>query len=174
MPALRDAGRYERASRRVRNRYVHELLDRTLGERTSDNVRKSLLRAGNPAMVGALTAVLEVETNQALRRQVVFALASIDDPAAIPGLRSALSTAHRGSRGYAIDALGQLGAREAVPQLIALLDDPWSRRRAARALVLIRDERALGPLRQASQKARLHRRFLASSVAELEGRLGSR
>jgi HEAT repeat protein len=60
-------------------------------------------------------------------------------PEEIPGLIGMLRDPNPGARGYAVTALGYLGAREAVPDLIELLhdEDEDVRRRAAKTLKIM-------------------------------------
>ena len=69
----------------------------------------------------------------------------------------------------AILTLGRLGARDAVPELIGLLDDWRCRLPAADALAAIGDRTALAPLQEVADRDVLwRRRHLRRRVAELE------
>jgi HEAT repeat protein len=82
-------------------------------------------------------------------RAALAGLRRANTAAPIPAFLGALQSDDRASREHAIIGLADLKAREGVPPLIALLDDRRHRTQAAWALVSIRDERALEPLRAA-------------------------
>jgi aminopeptidase N len=116
----------------------------------------------------------------AVTRAALDALADLDDPR---GLDLALERARYGTpdrlRGSAVRVVGRLAHHrpdEAVPFLMALLDDPERRAReaAGAALVAARDRRGLGPLRAiASSHRNPHFRRQAEAWArELEEATG--
>jgi HEAT repeat protein len=88
----------------------------------------------------------------------------------------ALDDEEPGVRSWAVGALGQIGDREDVDLILALLDDPSLRVRGAAALALgrIGDRRALEPLRAARWKLRTrpvewyrHRRVYNQAIKSL-------
>lgn len=127
---------------------------------------------GDPAVVSALTAVLELETDATIRKMALQGLTRSGDPAAIPGLLRGLESDNHASRWIAIHGLEQLRASEGVPGLIRLLNDRRSRKKAAKALVAIGDERGLEPLREAADHGSpLARGKLRRYAGELEAAL---
>jgi HEAT repeat protein len=127
---------------------------------------------GDSSHAPALTLVLEADPDRLVKRAATFGLACIPDRLVLGGLRVALALPDRASKGHAIIALGRLRAREAVPDLIELLDERYGRIPAADALVAIGDDRALLPLRRAVADARLlTRRRLQKRVHLLEARV---
>jgi HEAT repeat protein len=128
---------------------------------------------GEPAAAPALTVALEDDPDRLVKRHAAFGLACIRDRAVVSPLRGALPLDDRATKGHAIVALGRLGAREAVPDLVPLLDDPYARMLVADALVAIGDERGLAPLRQAAARGSPVRRArLRKRVSALESALG--
>ena len=128
---------------------------------------------GDPQMVRAFTEIIERDSDVRVRRTAFAGLAHIPDRAAVPGLLRGLQSTDRASRYHAIAGLERLRAREAVPGLLSLLDDRRVRLRVARALVVIRDERALEPLRAAARHGWPRTRArLQAHVHELETSLG--
>jgi len=130
---------------------------------------------GDPAVIGGLSIALELDPDRRVKRAAAAGLACIPDKAVIPALRGALSAKDRATKGHAIFALGRLGAREAVPDLVRLLDDSYSRTAVADALVAIEDEDALRALRRAAARGpRFRRRRLGQRVSALESALGDK
>jgi HEAT repeat protein len=128
---------------------------------------------GEPAVIPALTVALEVDPDKLVKRHAAYGLACIPDQAVVPALRGALPAADRATKGHAILALGRLRVRDAVPNLVRLLDDPYARMLVADALVEIGDERALAPLRKAAGRGSpVRRRRLSKRVSALETALG--
>jgi HEAT repeat protein len=128
---------------------------------------------GEPAVIPALTVALEVDPDTLVKRHAAYGLACIPDQAVVPALRGALPSADRATKGHAILALGRLRAREAVPDLVLLLDDRYARMLVADALVEISDECALAPLRRAAARGSPFRRHrLRKRVSTLETALG--
>ena len=86
-----------------------------------------------------------------VRRAAVMALAFSDDEAVIPILLSALRAADEPTQGWGIYGLGNLCAKEGVEPLIGLLR-PYRKGTSmvVDALVKIRNERAIQPLREAA------------------------
>jgi HEAT repeat protein len=117
--------------------------------------------------------VAEEDPSINVRRAALSALQRPGDRRAIPTLLAALESEDRASREHAILGLERLKAREGVPGLIAILDDTHHRTLAARALVAIRDERALDPIRDASKSGwPRSRRILNAYAAELATAVG--
>jgi HEAT repeat protein len=130
---------------------------------------------GDPDVIGALSFALELDPDRVVKRAAAAGLGRIPSKTVIPALRGALSATDRATKSHAIITLGRLRAREAVPDLVRLLDDSYSRTAVAHALVAIGDEDALGPLRQAAARGpRFRRRRLQQRVSELESALGDR
>lgn len=128
---------------------------------------------GDLAAIRALNEVVENDSDAYVRRAAVQGLGRMPDPSAIPGLLLGLREPERRTRYLAASALGRQKAREALPDLIRLLDDRYCRAAAAEALVAIRDDRALQPLRAAVAHApRWRRPRLRRLVIELEAALG--
>jgi HEAT repeat protein len=130
---------------------------------------------GEPAVTPALTVALEDDPDRLVKRHAAYGLACIPDRAVVPPLRGALPLADRATKGHAIVALGRLRIREAVPDLVPLLDDRYARMLVANALVAIGDERGLVPLRQAAARGLpIRRHRLRKRVLALESALGQR
>ena len=128
---------------------------------------------GVPAAIPALTEALEADPDRLVKRHAAYGLACIPDRAVVPALRGALTLPDRATKGHAILALGRLRVREAVPELLDLLDDSYARMLVADALVAIGDERGLVPLRQAAKRAFGVRRYrLRKRISALESELG--
>lgn len=130
----------------------------------------------DPRAIEALARTAVHDVDVGVRRQAVHGLRYSGDSAAVPGLLAGLRSPDSATRLHAIDGLGRLKCREAVPELIACLDEhhggvsAW----AAEALVAIRDERALGPLEDAASRTWLpwRRRRLLRHADELRRALG--
>jgi HEAT repeats len=160
--------------RRVRKKAVERLVRRTAvpTHGTMEFIRTSS-DGGDPAVVSALTLVVEQDPDVAVKRSAFYGLSRIPDQAAIPGLLPGLRSSDRASRAHAVNGLGRLRARAAVPDLVALLGDWYCAAPAARALLAIRDERALEPLQLAAAQAwPWRRRQLRRCARELESALG--
>jgi HEAT repeat protein/beta-lactamase regulating signal transducer with metallopeptidase domain len=95
------------------------------------------------------------------------------DPRAVAALVDLLADSHREVRNAAIDALGELRATAAVPQLLRALEDSTSgvRSRAVRALGRIADPRAVTPLSRtiALDRDRDVRRNAARALGDIGG-----
>lgn len=153
---------------------VKRLMDR--GERPESLLGRmtTTFSGGDPAVVSALTAVLELENDATIRKMALQGLTRSEDPAAIPGLLRGLESDNHASRWIAIHGLEQLRTSEAVPGLISLLGDRRSRTKAAKALVAIGDERGLEPLRAAADSGSpISRGKLRRYAGELEAALGT-
>jgi HEAT repeats len=128
---------------------------------------------GDPAVIQALTIVAEGDPDTAVIRYAAHGLSRMRDESAIAGLLPLLRSPDRATRAHAVGGLGRLRARAAVPDLVQLLDDWYSCTWAARALVEIRDERGLEPLRHAATRGwPWRRKRLKLYAAELESALG--
>jgi HEAT repeat protein len=148
-----------------------------MATRTPGNVNPGVLKwtalEGDPAMIRRLTAVAELDPDEAAKRNAVCGLSRMSDEAATPGLLIGLGTSDRATRRWAITGLEKLRARDAVPELVRLLNDLHLRHVAAAALVAIRDERGLPPLRAAARRGwPLTRRRMRRRVRALEQGLG--
>jgi HEAT repeat protein len=129
----------------------------------------------DPAIIPVLAPLLENETDPELRRMAAYGLRFTGDHAVEPMLLKALSDSDTATRIHAAMGLGLLRSRAAVDGLTKLLEDRACAGPAADALVEIRDERALGPLRGAASSARWWRRKrLGRAAATLEERVGLR
>jgi len=110
----------------------------------------ALARAGDRRATRPLARVLEESGEIYERVEIVEALGNLGDPAAAPALFGQLKTLR--TRLVAIEALGKVGARTAVSELLrGLANDrfvSW-RRAAAQALGRIGDRRAVGTLQHA-------------------------
>jgi HEAT repeat protein len=167
--------RFFEEPKRSRLREVRRLAGRTpSGARGAERIA-TWFEGGDPTLIQALTAVVTTDSDRSVRRAAYAGLARIPDRAAIPGLLTGLSVSDRASRAHAVMALGRLAAREAVPGLVALLGDPYCRLMAGEALVEIRDESALEPLKRAAAHGLpWRRRRLRVRVEELAAAVGAR
>lgn len=102
---------------------------------------------------GDLATAVETLTNgtgTVARMEAAKALSRSRDPRALAPLLAVLADANRDVRWAAIEALGDLGDRRAVPALVEYLKRPeayrWGKRLAASALGAIGDPAALEPL----------------------------
>ena len=129
--------------------------------------------ARDPRAVPGLMRVAEEDPSIKVRRAALMGLQRSEDRRTIPVLLNALRSEDPASREHAILGLETLNAREGVPGLISILDDPRQRTLAARALVTIRDERGLEPIRAASKRGwPRSRRVLRALAAELATAVG--
>lgn len=133
----------------------------------------------DPRAVPALTEIMQRDPSIPIQRAAVAALRGTGDPAAIPGIIIGLRSGDRACCLSAILGCRQLKAREAVADLIALLNNTQRkefrqiREHAADALVAIRDERAIQPLRAAATRGSPRsRRRLKRFADELASSLG--
>src|SRR5271165_907137 len=157
----------------ARKHYVEGLTNRRERPVTGTEAWRTMFENGDPAVIPALVAVVNLDPDPVVRRRALFGLSRMSDRAAIEGLLPGLRASDRASRAHAIKGLGRLRAREALPDLVAQLDDWYGCVMAAEALVAIRDERALEPLRRAAEKGSpWRRRRLRGRAEELEGVLG--
>jgi HEAT repeat protein len=164
---------YMERSQAERRQLVSSLAYRHKGPPTLLNAIKTTFSGGDPNVVSALTMVLDLDTDVTVRRTALRGLTRSEDPAAIPGLLRGLRFDDHACRFHAIHGLQQLRAREAVPELIGFLNDRRLRKKVAEALVAIRDERGLEPLRVAASHGwPRSRKKLADAVRQLEAALG--
>lgn len=133
---------------------------------------KKLRQIGDPTGLPRVLELIASEHDVKRRRWLAYALRYMDDPAVVPPLIDALDSTDVPTRRHAIEGLGNVRARQAVPSLIELLSEPRWRVRAATALVRIRDERALEPLARASRSGIRGRRKLRQLHARLSDELG--
>jgi HEAT repeat protein len=133
----------------------------------------------DPRAIPALIEILERDGSVPVQRAALLALGGTKDPAAIPGLMIGLRSDDGACCLSAILGCQDLRAREAVPDLIALLantqrkDFRQLREHAAEALVAIRDERAIEPLRAVAKHGGLRsRRRLQRLADELASSVG--
>jgi hypothetical protein len=130
---------------------------------------------GHPESIPALSERLAEDPSPTVRAAAALALDLVDDPAVISPLVGALRDPKPRVRRTAIEGLRKRQARQAVEDLIELVrvrgDESLL---AGRALVDIRDERALAPLREAATSAdtRRERRRFGEMVEQLERDLG--
>jgi hypothetical protein len=163
-----------REPKRARVKIVERLVRRSpAATTTTSEFIRTWLDGGDPAVVPALTLVVEQDPDVAVKRSAFSGLARIADQAAIPGLLPGLRSPDRATRAHAIKGLEKLRARAAVLDLVTLLGDWYGGILAAEALVAIRDERAVEPLRLAAERAwPWRRRRLRRCVEELESAVG--
>jgi len=148
---------------------------------------EALGRTGSPTAVEALLSTLSGDSDSAVREDTVRALGEIGHPSAVEGLMTVLK--EPSLRTLAVEALGRIGDRRAVPILIDIVTgnhsmdvarvvagcgDQWpeealTQAAAARALGLIGDEATLPVL-----AAALGSTFTRAEAAEALGRFGSR
>jgi len=135
-------------------RAVSALIEASRDETIDYQAAISLGRIGDRRAIPALHAMLKRHTKKTFPRLFAgYGLAMLGDK---EGLKVVIDTLndqqqHWVDRRHAIKALGQLGAKQAVPHLIAALKDkhPNIRVSAARALGLIGDVSALPALEEA-------------------------
>jgi HEAT repeat protein len=136
---------------------------------------RKVSEGGDPDVTPILLVVAEDDPDRVVKRHALFGLSRVSDRAAVPALRAGLRSRDRASRGHAIKGLEKLRSREAVPDLVNLLGDQYAGVMAADALVSIRDETALAPLRAAAAKGWPWRRVaLARRVHALEAAVALR
>ncbi len=126
----------------------------------ADRRAAALARAGDPAAVGPLLAMLAGEPSREVRAAIVTTLTTIGTEEAAAGLVGLLRAEDTGLRNDALEALRRIGKPAAGP-LRAALDDPDPDRR----LFAIQ---ALGPAQAAWARGLLH----AVLAAETEVNVG--
>lgn len=103
-----------------------------------------------PADQGKLARILRDSADTVERMAAAQALGQSHSPLALTALLDALKDERIAVRWSAVEALGQLGNREAVPHLIKLLHKEeayrWNRRLVVNALGNLRDRRAVPAL----------------------------
>ena len=99
---------------------------------------------------GKLAALAMESKDTSERMQALHDLAQTKDPRALAPILAGLKDERMPVRWSAVEALGDLGNREAVPRLLELLHKEeayrWNRRLAVSALGNLRDPRAVPPL----------------------------
>ena len=150
-----------------RRELVYRLAGRRKGQPgLMDEIRQTF-SGGDPSFIPTLTAVVERDADVGVLRAALRGLTRCEDPAAIPGLMRGLASDDFACCWHSIHGLqARLGARDAAPGLIELLGRRRLRTKAAEALVTIRDERALQPLRVASKHGWPRSRRLLREHAE--------
>jgi HEAT repeat protein len=134
---------------------------------------RALWKLGARESVPHLLPLLD-DPNRYVRSSVVVALGKIGDKSTATALLGALRKERSPIvKSWLALSLGQLGHREAVPELIELLDSDVAhlRKNVASALADIGDRRAIDPLRQALRREPLLRkRSLRRALKRLERR----
>jgi HEAT repeat protein len=135
------------------------------------SVGRSLVDADRPVVEPALVQAAQPASPAELREAAIWALGQIGGPTAERRLRTALADPDVRVRRTAIEKLGELKVRAAVPELIRLLEDPRGepsgRVAAATALGAIGDSRAAGPLLVALKDANVYVRAEAEKALAL-------
>jgi HEAT repeat protein len=126
-----------------------------------------------------LLFLFENDPAKIVQHAAIRQLGHMESPVALRALLAALDSDDVVSVEHAILGVQRLKAREAVPKLISMLDDKRHhdgfaiRLEAAEALVAIRDERALEPMRAAAKRgwplSRMKMRDLAEVLAKRLG-----
>lgn len=134
------------------------------------------LGSTDPRIIPVLAPLLEGDPDPSVRRAAAYGLRRTGDEGAVRPLLLALSDKDKATRIHAAMGLGSLRSRDAVKPLSELLHDRACGVTAARALVEIRDESALAPLRAAASSAgsRRRRAALNRAASDLECRVGLR
>ncbi len=113
------------------------------------------LGAKGEAAIGALKPLLEPSSHSPdVRRNAVWTLAHIDTAAARDAARQALADSDSDVRQAALNVVSLWRDRDALPELLRLLQSgtPLNRRVAAESLGRIGDARAVGPLLKAADQ----------------------
>jgi HEAT repeat protein len=128
-------------------------LERAFVETQDDGLAWEMAKALDRLQAKRATSVMVralEDLNDSKRSAAAWLLGSLNVPDTIGPLRSAATdrASEASVRGHAIEALGRLRAQEAVPDLIALLDDPSAELRywAAYALGQIGDPTSIPAL----------------------------
>ncbi|MEW6110044.1 MAG: HEAT repeat domain-containing protein [Nitrospirota bacterium] len=107
------------------------------------------------------------------RAEAAKHLGKINDMRAVKPLVEALQDTNMGVRNNVAFALGELGAREAIPHLIkVLLGDPeeWVRKSAAKALGMLGSREAVSHLAKAlKDQSQMVRKSAARSLGQIGG-----
>jgi HEAT repeats/HEAT repeat len=128
----------------------------------------------DPRAIPILAELVMNDPDPAVRRSAVFGLRGCQDVAVSGPLIHALSDPDKATRMHAVLGLGELRSREAVEALGRLLSDRYCQARAAKALVKIRDGRAISLLEEAATNERSSRRRerLLEAARNLESDVG--
>jgi HEAT repeat protein len=162
------------ASVKLRRSVVLHLARQTRGPQNSSSPVSPCPTEGDPAAISALTDAATTDPDRKVRLYAVTGLARMQDASATSGLLAGLSSDDYATRYWAIRGVARLKARDALPGLIRLLGQRRHRYAAAAALVEIRDERALEPLRKAARRGAPWTRLrLRRRAAALAGSLGT-
>lgn len=149
--------------------------DDRVGQEPADAVRLGLLALGRLKAYDALASAALGADGRPISSWWPFAsaLRQVEDPRAIPALRTMLATPGRYARTMAIQGLGALAAREAVPDLLRILTAvPTDRGLAVeslRALRRIGDGQAAPALLAVSGDGRSDPLFRLDAIAALGG-----
>src|SRR5262245_14803133 len=152
-----------RANRDGDDAYILEVLSSPFSE--PDDLMMAAKYAGDMRIYSSTDQLIRLlrAGRRAVRVQAIKSLTVLDATSAVPQfIEIALDQEeHHVTRSWAIDGLGKLGDRRAVPALIELLDDddPHNRMVAALSLGRIGDEAALGPMATAKARASWRRRM---------------
>jgi HEAT repeat protein/cyclophilin family peptidyl-prolyl cis-trans isomerase len=149
--------------------------DERVGQEPADAVRLGLLALGRLKAYDALASVVLGPDGLPVSSWWPFAsaLQQVGDPRAIPALRTMLATPSRYARTMAIQGLGALTAREAVPDLLRILTAvPTDRGLAVESLHALRrigDGQAAPALLAVSSDGRSDPLFRLEAIAALGG-----
>ena len=129
----------------------------------------------DPRFFEIFCEMAQSDSDTDVRRIAIMGLAFSEDEGAVPILLSALRDTDGSTRGWAVIGVGNFRVKEAVEPLIGLLR-PWRKGTfsAVVALVEIRNERAIQPLREAANATWLpwRRRRLQKAAGKLERSVG--
>jgi len=144
------------------------------GMRVRQRAAKSLAEIGASAQVAVPTLMNAVFDGEgAVRVAATRALGRIGDPSALPALeRAADTTSWDTLHAWVTDSLVKLGSPEAARHLTTRLsaEKRWQRRWAARELASLGGPDAIGPLRAARARDRLHGRVYTKAIRTIERR----
>ncbi|HZD55032.1 MAG TPA: HEAT repeat domain-containing protein, partial [Candidatus Aquicultoraceae bacterium] len=155
--------------------YVEESIAALESGGYRSDISRILLLVGRAGVTEVLFGKLK-ETGGDGRKLLVRLAGDIGDPAAGPAIRAVLS--ERGDpslRSRAVEALGKIGCREAVPDLLECLRDPddWVRRASVHALASLgTEEHAEDLVRLLKDPVPETRRAVCRVVSELAGERG--
>lgn len=151
-------------------KYMNEkmvpMLEKRLAEEKKPEVKADLARllgeAGQPSSVAALTAEIDAAATDSdaknMNKEIATALGKLNSPAAVPALTKLLKSKDNFTQLAAIDALGNLKAKESFEALYEIATDdataPFITKKAIIALGEIGDARAVPGLVQAMFKER--------------------
>jgi len=149
--------------------------DERIGQEPADAVRLGLLALGRLKAYDALASVAFGPDGRPNSSWWPFAAAlqQVTDPRAIPALRAMLATPSRYARTMAIQGLGALAARDAVPDLLQILiavpSDHGLAVESLRALRRIGDGQAAPALLAFASDSRSDPRFRLEAIDALGG-----